>query len=88
MIKIKKILLVILVSFLLSGCSVTYNLTIDESTIKEETLIHQDNNNLEELNTLYLDKPVNYKVFMEDDDIESIGSENDIYTRKFVAREG
>lgn len=86
--KVKKIVLVILISFLLSGCSVTYNLTIDEKTIQEETLIHQDSNNLEELKTIYLDKPVNYNVFVEDDDIESIGSENDIYIRKFVAREG
>lgn len=85
--KIKKILLIVFVSFMLCGCSVTYNLTIDKNTIKEETLIHQDNSNLEELNTLYLDKPVNYNVFVEDDDIESIGEENDIYTRKFVARE-
>lgn len=86
--KIKKMLLIVLVSFMLCGCSVTYNLTIDENTIKEETLIHQDNSNLEELNALYLDKPVNYNVFVEDDDIESIGKENDIYTRKFVARDG
>lgn len=86
--KIKKILLIVIASFILSGCSVTYNLTIDENAIKEETLIHQDNSNLEELNNLYLDKPVNYKVFVEDDDIESIGKENDIYVRKFVARDG
>lgn len=86
--KLKRILLIIIFSFVLSGCSVTYNLTIDENTIKEETLIHQDNKNLGELNNLYLDKPVNYKVYVEDDDIESIGKENDIYSRKFVARDG
>ena len=50
--KVKKIVLVILISFILSGCSITYNLTIDEKTIQEETLIHQDNNNLEELKTI------------------------------------
>lgn len=86
--KVKEMLLLIIGVFMLCGCSVTYNLTIDESSIKEETLIHQDNSNLEELNALYLDKPVNYNVFVEDDDIESIGKENDIYVRKFVAREG
>lgn len=86
--KIKKMLLIIILTFILSGCSVTYNLTIDGDTIKEETLIHQENSNLEELNALYLDKPVNYNVIVEDDDIESIGKENDIYIRKFVAREG
>ncbi len=86
--KVKKMLLLIIGGFMLCGCSATYNLTIDENVIKEETLIHQDNNNLEELNSIYLDKPVNYNVFVEDDDIESIGTENDIYVRKFVAREG
>lgn len=86
--KMRKILLIVIAIFILSGCSVTYNLTINENTIKEETLIHQDNKNLDELNNLYLDKPVNFNVYVEDDDIESIGEENDIYIRKFVARDG
>lgn len=83
--KCKKMIFLVVLTFLLCGCSATYNLTITKDSIKEEAIILDDitvSNSMEEMSHIYPPLTIDYKEAIEDDDIANLEEGIEIYNQK------
>lgn len=82
--KLKKILLILFISFIISGCSATYDLEYSTEGIKEKLVINQEINDLESVKRRYPNYPIDFDVIVPDDDLSKLDKNTPLYEQDFI----
>lgn len=65
--KKNKIILIILIALCTTGCTVDYNLVIEDNNIKETTTFHQDSSDTDEKSSMYSQYLEEYPIYIDEE---------------------
>lgn len=82
--KIKQIMMLIFMCCILSGCDVTYNLTIDGDKLSEDVIIRYNDSSLtyDYVNSQFPSLPVDYNNTIDSDDLTNVDLKFALYDKK------
>ena len=88
--KIKQIVILLFMCFILSGCDVTYNLNIDGDKLSEDVTIRYNDSTLtyDYVNSQFPNLPIDYQKVIDDDDMNNLDKNTILYNRKLTSFNG